>query len=218
MHACPRFLQLGVVVDSNALFYVLLLPTGLKKCSLCEPVGLSLRLRRGCEVRALGGRDVCIPPFKMLTLNTEMLHHEDIMRDGYCPKMLLFMLDELFYIYLQIKNLQRADKKIVLAYEILCISTNQCTDWWHGVKKTSVPNALALLNVNNSHHLECLTWAVYDGTLLVGQQPKLPGDDPWCTVLVGLQKHIYRGHNDVAHCLPHMLGSWNCQEWIEVLR
>ena len=40
---CPRFLHLGV-----ALFYVLLLPTGLKQCLLCEPVGLSLRLRRGC--------------------------------------------------------------------------------------------------------------------------------------------------------------------------
>ena len=45
--ACPCFLHLGVAVDSNAPFYVLLLPTGLKQCLLCELVGLSLRLQRG---------------------------------------------------------------------------------------------------------------------------------------------------------------------------
>ena len=76
-----------------------------------------------------GGRDTCVPPFKMLTLNTETLHPKDSMRDGYHPKMLLFALDELFYIYSQIKNLWRADEKIILTYGILCISANWCTDW-----------------------------------------------------------------------------------------
>ena len=31
MHACPRFLHLGVTVDSDTLFYVCLLPAGLKR-------------------------------------------------------------------------------------------------------------------------------------------------------------------------------------------
>ena len=170
------------------------------------------------KARALGGRDVCIPPFKTPTMDTAMLHPEDTMRDGYRPKMLLLTLDELFYIYSQIKNLQRADKKIVLAYEILCISTNQRTDWQHGVEKTGVPDALALLNMNDTCYLKHLMWAVYDGVLLVGPWPELPGDCPWCTVLAGLHKHIYRGHDDVAYCLPHTLGSWDCQEQIEVLQ
>ena len=168
-------------------------------------------------MRALWGRDACIPPFKTPTLNTEMLHTKDTMRDGYRPKMLLFALDELFYIYSQVKNLQRADEKVILAYEILCISANRCTDWWNGVKKTSMPDALALLNMNDTLHLECLVWAVYDGTLLVGLQPELLGDRPWCTVLAGLHKHIYRGCDDVAHCPPQTLGSWDCQEWMEAL-
>ena len=90
------------------------------------------------------------------------------MRDSYWPKMLLFALDELFYIYSQIKKQRRADKKIVVAYEILCLSMNWCTDQQHGLEKTGVPNALALLNVDDAHHLEWLTWAVYDGALLVG--------------------------------------------------
>ena len=80
-----------------------------------------------------------------------------------------------------------------------------------------MPDTLGLLNVEDIRHLEHLTWAVYDGVLLVGPQPELSGDRPWCTVLAGLQQHIYRGCNDAAHCPPQTLGSWDCQERIEAL-
>ena len=170
------------------------------------------------EDQGPGGRDACIPPFKMLSMDVGSLCHKDIMRDGYQPKMLLFALDELFYIYDQIKKQRRPDEKIVVAYKILCLSMNRCTEQWHGLEKTSVPDALALLNVDDACHLERLVWAVYDGTLLVGAWPKLPGDRPWCMVLAGLHKHIYRGRDDAAHCPPHTLGSWDCQEWIEALQ
>ena len=46
-----------------------------------------------------GGRDACIPPFKTPTLNKETLRAKDSMRDGYHSKMLLYALDELFYVY-----------------------------------------------------------------------------------------------------------------------
>ena len=167
--------------------------------------------------RALGGRDTCIPPFKMPSMQIGSLHHKNVMCDGYRPKMLLFVLDKLFYIFDQIKKQRRVDEKIVVAYEILCISTQWCTKRRHAVEKTSVPDVLALLNMDDARHLEHLTWAVYNGALLVGKWPELPGDHPWCMVLAGLHKHIYRGCDDTAHCLPHMLGSWNCQERIEVL-
>ena len=78
-----------------------------------------------------------------------------------------------------------------------------------------MPDALALLNMNDICHLKCLAWAVYDGALLVGPRPKLSGDRSWCTVLAGLHQHIYRGCDDAAHCLPQMLGSWDCQERID---
>ena len=81
-----------------------------------------------------------------------------------------------------------------------------------------MPDALALLNVNGIPHLERLTWVVYDGMLMVGPLPELSGDCPWCTVLAGLHQHIYRGHEDVTHCLPQTLGSLDCQEWIEALQ
>ena len=108
------------------------------------------------------------------------------MRDGYCPKMLLNVLDELFYVYAQIKNSQR-DEKVMLAYEILCISANRSIDRCNRIEKMGVPDALALLNVEDAQHLECLAWAMYNGALLVGPWPKLLGAHPWCTVLTGLQ-------------------------------
>ena len=109
--------------------------------------------RGAVEDKGPGGRDMCIPTFKTLTLNKETLWPEDSMRDGYHPKMLLYALDELFYVYAQIKNSQRVDNKLVLTYEILCISANRCTDWQNGIEKTGMPDALALLNVNDVHHL-----------------------------------------------------------------
>ena len=78
-------------------------------------------------------------------------------------------------------------------------------------------DALSLLNVNDTRHLKPLAWVVYDGALLVGKWPELPGNHQWCTVLAGLYKHIYRGPDDMAHCLPHTLASWDCQERTKVL-
>ena len=184
---------------------------------MCTGRTFSLAMEGLWKSRALGERDACVPPFKMPSMQIGSLHHKDMMCNGYRPKMLQFVLDERFYIFDQIKKQQRADEKIVVAYKILCLSAQRCIDRWHRVEKTSMPDVLSLLNMDDARHLEHLSWAVYDGTLLVGGQPKLPGDHPWCTVLAGLYKHIYRGHDDVAHCPPHMLGSWDCQERIEVL-
>ena len=218
MHVCPCFVHLGVMVDSDTLFYVHLFPTGLKQCLPCVPGGPSPWPWRGSgRAGPCKGRDTCIPPFKTPTMDVGSLHNEDVMGDGYQPKMFLFTLDELFYIYDQIKKQWRVNEKIVIAYEILCLSANQCTERWHGFEKTGMPNTLALLNMDDTRHLECLVWAVHDGALLVGPRPKLPGDGPWCTVLAGLHRHIYRGCNNVALCPLHTLGSWDCQEWIEAL-
>ena len=145
------------------------------------------------------------------------LHNEDILREGYWPKMLLYALDELFYVFDQVKWQRGTDEKLIVAYEILCLSTLRCTERRHGYEKKGVPDALSLLNVNDACHLERLTWVVYDGALLVGKWPELPGNCQWCTVLAGLYKHIYRGHDDAAHCPPYTLASWDCQERTKAL-
>ena len=171
--------------------------------------------RGAMEDQGPGGRDMGIPPFKTPTLKGT-LRAEESMRDGYHPKILLYMLDELFYVYAQIKNSHR-DDKVVLAYEILCISANRCTDRHNGIEKTGVPDALALLNIKDTGHLEHLAWAVYDSALLVGLWPKLSGARTWCAVLAGLQRHIYRGRDNAAHCPPQTLGSWDHEEQVEAL-
>ena len=168
--------------------------------------------------RALGGRDVCIPPFKTPTMQPGSQHHEDVMRNGYRPKMLLYALDELFYVFDQEKQQQDLDEKINVAYEILCLFMLRCTEQWHGTERTGVPDAMSLLNVNDTHHLKHLAWAVYDGALLVGVWPELAGSRPWCTVLASLYKHIYRGHEDTAHCPLYTLASWDYQERVEALQ
>ena len=140
-----------------------------------------------------------------------------MLHEGYRPKMLLHAIDGLFYIFDQVEWQQGTDERLIIAYKILCLSTLQCTEWQLGVEKKGVPDALSLLNVNDTCHLKCLVWVVYDGALLVGRQPELPRNCQWCTVLEGLYKHIYRGCNDVAHCLPYTLASWDCQERAEAL-
>ena len=105
--------------------------------------------RRAMEDQDPGGRDVGVPPFKTPTLNKGTLRAEENMRDGYRPKMLMYALDKLFYIYAQIKISHR-DEKVMLAYEILCISANRCTDRHNGIEKMGVPDALALLNVKDA--------------------------------------------------------------------
>ena len=124
MHTCFHLVHLGAVVYSNALLYVslFLLPTDLRQFLPCEQKERSPRPQRGYGRPGPWGRDVGVPPLKMPTLNKETLWAKDSMRDGYHPKMLLYMLHELFYVYVQVKNSQRLDKKLVLAYEILCMT------------------------------------------------------------------------------------------------
>ena len=118
--------------------------------------------------RAVGGRANGIATFKTPTMQHGTLHNEDMSCDGYQPKMLLYALDKLFYIFDPVKWQRGMDERL-MAYEILCLSMLWCTEQWHGSEKKGVPDALSLLNINDAHHLEHLTWAVYDRALLVGR-------------------------------------------------
>ena len=158
-----------------------------------------------------------VASFKMPTMQHGTLWNEDVLHEGYSPKMLLYALDELFYIYNQVKRQRGVDERLVMMYEILSLAALRCTKWRHGPEKQGMPDALSLLNINNACHLEHLAWVVYDGALLVERQPELPGDCQWCTMLEGTFKHIYRGHDDATQCLPYTLASWDCQERIEAL-
>ena len=158
-----------------------------------------------------------VTSFKMPTMKRGTLRDKDILHKGYRPKMLLYALDELFYIYDQVKHHRGVDEKLVVAYEILGLTMLRCTECRGWVEKQGMPDAVPQINLNNTCHLKCLTWAMYDRALLVGSRPELPGDHQWYTGLAGTFKHIYRGHDDAANCPPYMLASWDCQQKTEAL-
>ena len=155
--------------------------------------------------------------FKMPTMQHKTLWNEDVLCKEYRPKMLLYALNELFFIFHQVKRQRGVDERLIMAYKILCLMALQCTERQHGSEKHGMPDALSLLNINDTCHLKRLMWMVYDGALLVGRQPKLPGDRQWCTILASTYRHIYRGCDDAAHCPPYTLASWDCQERTEAL-
>ena len=135
------------------------------------------------------------------------LWNKDVLCEGYRPKMLLYALDELFYIYDQVKHHWGVNEKLVVVYEVLSCATLCCMECQGGVEKQGMPDAVLQINLSDNHHLEHL----------VGSQPKLPGNCQWCTVLSGTFKHSYRGHNDAANCPPYTLALWDCLQRTEVL-
>ena len=143
--------------------------------------------------------------------------HDDIMWVAYRPKMLLYALDELFYIYDHVKHHRGIDEKIVVAYKILSSMALHCMECQGWVEKSCMPDAMLLVNLNDTCHLEHLTWAVYDGALHVGNCPELLGECQWCTMLAGIFQHIYKDCNETAHCPPYTLVSWDCQQRTEVV-
>ena len=63
-------------------------------------------------------------------MQCDTLRNEDVLWEGYRPKMLLYALDELFYIYDQVKHHRRVDEKLVVAYEILSLTARNAEDGW----------------------------------------------------------------------------------------
>ena len=53
--------------------------------------------------------------FKTPTMQCGTLHNEDVLHKGYHPKMLLYTLDELFYIFDQVKWQRGADERLIVA-------------------------------------------------------------------------------------------------------
>ena len=91
-----------------------------------------------------------IVSFKMPTMQHGTLQNEDILHEGYRPKMLLYALDELFYIYDQVKHQRGVDERLVVAYEILGLAALCCTEQQHGLEKQGMPDAPSLLNINDA--------------------------------------------------------------------
>ena len=82
-----------------------------------------------------------VASFKMATIRHSTLRNEDVLHEGYRPKMLLYALDELFYSYDQVKHHRGVDEKLIVAYEILglmcCAAWNAEDGWKNRVCQTA---------------------------------------------------------------------------------
>ena len=69
-----------------------------------------------------------VASFKTPTMQHGTLQNEDVLHEGYMPKMLLYALNELFYIYDQVKRQRGVDERLVMEYEILGLAALQYTE------------------------------------------------------------------------------------------
>ena len=69
-----------------------------------------------------------IMSFKTPTMRHGTLRSEGVLCEGYRSKMLLYTLDELFYINDQVKCHRGTDEKLVVAYEILGLTMLHCME------------------------------------------------------------------------------------------
>ena len=105
---------------------------------------------------------------------------------GSHPKMFLFTLDELSYVYQHVHN---TDALCIIAYEMLSFASDRCMGLCNGRPKPETS-------------LERLTWAVYDGMYVPGSQPALSGPCNWACILDKMMTHIFHGRMLWEHCPP----------------
>ena len=128
----------------------------------------------------------------------------DMLRIGYHPCILMYMLDELFFVF---KKLWAAnfDVQCVVAYDILQIASHRCTEQ-HGSKKKKgnmLGDAYPQVDFRDADGLDCLAWAMYDGIFVPGDKPALFGHYDWDRVVAGTLIHLISwGQADKEHCGP----------------
>ena len=115
----------------------------------------SLATKEEWKSRAMGGRADGVATFKMPTMQHGTLCNQDVLPKGCQPKMVLYALNKLFYIFDQVKWQRGMDERLIMAYKILCLSTLQCTEWQHGSEKKGMPDAPSLLNINDACQVSC---------------------------------------------------------------
>ena len=131
--------------------------------------------------------------------------------EGHCPKVLLWIMEEFFYISHDLTEQDR-DGRVVLSYELMMEAEHQFRIKWGGGIGCCRPSSSSgstppcsqemLERVSwskpDSKTLECLVWSVYDGLLSPGPTPKLMGPESYNQVTRCLATKVFRGLQ--VHC------------------
>ena len=110
--------------------------------------------------------------FSSPTFDIDNLSRCSIKHMGSCPKMLLYVLDELFHVFRGM-GANDLDRQHIIAYEILSLASLHCTERRGKPKKHHKMHGEAYprVDLNDMDSLERLAWVVYDGVFLPGNPP-----------------------------------------------
>ena len=139
-----------------------------------------------------------IANFQMLTYERGMGAPINVLRTGSHLHMLLYTLDELFYMYKGVGG-SDMDGQHVDAYKILKVASLHCMEWCSSQKKkcNTLRAAYQRVNLSDVDGLEHLTWAVYNGVYMPSDLPDLTGHHDWEHIIVGTTLHlIYHGRTN----------------------
>ena len=138
----------------------------------------------------------------------------NVLRTGTCLHMMLYVLDELFYVYRGV-GANDMDGQCIIAYEILTIVLLHWMKWCSNPKKAcnTLGNAYSRVKLNNVNGLEGLTWAIYDGVYVPSDPPVLTGHHDWEHIIMRMTLHlIFHGATTNEHCEPLMVVSLNAKQ------
>ena len=134
-------------------------------------------------------------------------------RKGHCPKVLLWIMEEFFYISQQLTD-EDCNGRIVLGYELMLEAEHRFRiKQGRGASDATNPPCIPLVTAPpysqetldcvtwsnpDSRMLECLVWSIYDGIVTPGPTPRLVGPESYNQVLRCLATKAFRGLQ--VHC------------------
>ena len=144
----------------------------------------------------------------------------NLLYSGHHPKMFLFLLEEMAYVYAHI-NTDDVNGLWVMAYEVLVMAEMQ----YHLCKRSANPqdmmqgNAMSHIVLGDLNRLERLMRAIFDVALAAGVSPEFGPDESWEWVVHGIfDKLVYIGENPSSWCPVITVGAKDMQEpgvWAE---
>ena len=142
------------------------------------------------------------------------LDEVNLLHSGHHPKMFLFLLEEMVYVYARIST-DDIDGLWVMAYKVLAMAEL----WYHLRKRSANPQdmtrgeAMSRIVLGDLAGVEKLMWAVFDGALAAGASPELRPDESWERVVRGIfDKLVYAGRNPSDWCPVITAGAKDMQE------
>ena len=131
-----------------------------------------------------------------------------------CPHMILYALDELFYVF-QGVGTNEIDGQHIVTYEILTVASLHCMECCSSLKKpcNTLGDAYPRVVLSNVNGLECLAWAMYDGVFVPGDPPALTGHHDWSRIITGTSLClIFHGKTPSEHCECCTVASFNAKQ------